>query len=48
MILISFYGSLAGLPQSRYWNGARENMKMTITSSGITREQLWPSDNVGC
>jgi hypothetical protein len=38
MLLIYFYGSLASLPWSRCWNGARESMKKKITSLGMTQE----------
>jgi hypothetical protein len=38
MILISFYGSLAGLPQSRCWNGMRERMKRKTALLGMTQE----------
>jgi hypothetical protein len=40
MMLISFYGSLAGLPWSKCWNGMRESTRRKTTLSGMTREQV--------
>jgi hypothetical protein len=38
MMLISFYGSLAGLPWSKCWNGMKESTRRKTTLSGMTRE----------
>jgi hypothetical protein len=38
LMLISFYGSLAGISWFRCWNGMRESMKKKTTSSRMTQE----------